>query len=61
MVVYVLRDERCSLDHPLGDAVEVLIRREDSERFHDEVRRDDPELARNLRIIERELEAGSLN
>ena len=61
VVVYVIRDERCSLDHPLGDAIEVLIRREDAERFVDEVRRVDPELARHLRIVERELEAGSLN
>ena len=61
MVVYVIRDERCSLDHPLGDAIEVLIRREDAERFLDQVRQDDPELARHLRIVERELEAGSLN
>jgi len=60
VVVYVICDERCNLD-PLGDAIEVLIRREDAERFLDEVRRDDPELARYLRIVERELEAGSLN
>jgi hypothetical protein len=31
VVVYVIRDERCSLDHPLGDAIEVLIRREDAD------------------------------
>jgi hypothetical protein len=61
VIVYVIRDHRCSLDHPLGDAVDVLVRREDAERFVDEVRRDDPELARHLRIVERELEAGSLN
>ena len=61
MVVYVIRDERCSLDHPLGDAIEVLIRREDAERFLDEVRKDDCELARHLRIVERELDAGNPN
>ena len=60
-VAHVIRDERCSLDHSLGDAIEVLIRREDAERFLGEVRKDDPELARHLRIIERELDAGSLN
>ena len=38
VVVYVIRDERCSLDHPLGDAIEVLISRKDAERFVDEVR-----------------------
>ena len=61
MVVYVIRDERCSLGHPLGDAIEVLISREEAEQFLDEVRRDDAELARHLRIVERELEAGRLN
>jgi hypothetical protein len=61
VVVYVIRDERCSLDHPLGDAIEVLIRREDAEQFLDEGRRDDPELARHLRIVERELESASPN
>jgi hypothetical protein len=60
VIIYVIRDQRCSIDPPLGDAIEVLIRREDAERF-DEVRRDDPELAGHLRIVERELEAGSLN
>jgi hypothetical protein len=61
VVVYVIRDERCSLDHPLGDAIEVLIGREDAQQFLEEVRKDDPELARHLRIVERELKAGSLN
>jgi hypothetical protein len=46
---------------PLGDAVETFIRREDAERFTEEVRRDEPDLASNLRIEERELEAGGLN
>jgi hypothetical protein len=45
-------------DHPLGDAVETFSRREDAERFVDEVRGDDPQLAANLRIDERELETG---
>jgi hypothetical protein len=61
VVVYVIRDERCSLDHPLGDAIEVLIRREDAERFLEEVRGDDPEVGAKLRIEERELEAGGVN
>lgn len=38
VVVDVIRDERCSLDHQLGDTIEVLIRSEDAERFLDEVR-----------------------
>jgi hypothetical protein len=61
VVVYVIRDERCSPDHPLGGAIEVLIRREDAERFLEEVRKDEPELARHLRIVERELDAGNPN
>jgi hypothetical protein len=39
----------------------VFIRREDAERFVEEVRGDDPELASYLQIEERELESGSLN
>jgi hypothetical protein len=46
---------------PLGDAIETFIRRADAERFVEEVRRDDPELASYLRIEERELEAGGPN
>lgn len=49
------------LDHPLGDAVETLIRRQDAERFIEEVRGDDPELASQLRVEERELEVGGRN
>jgi hypothetical protein len=48
-------------DFPLGDAIETFVRREDAERFLEEVRGDDPELARQLRIVERELESGGLN
>ncbi len=43
------------------DAVEVFVRREDAERFLEDVGRDDPELATHLRIEERELEAGGEN
>ncbi len=42
----------------LGDAVGTFIRREDAERFVEDVRRDDPEVASYLRIEERKLEAG---
>jgi len=61
MIVYAIIDLRSSPDHPLGDAVETFVRREDAERFIAEVRGDDPELAVFLRIEERELEAGGLN
>ena len=47
-----------SPDFPLGDALETFIRREDAERFIEEVRGDDPDIASYLRIEERELEAG---
>jgi hypothetical protein len=39
----------------------VFIRREEGERFIEEVRRDEPRLAETVRIEERELDAGSLN
>jgi hypothetical protein len=61
VIVYAIHDLRSSPDHPLGDAVETFVRREDTERFIEEVRGDDPELASYLRIEERELEAGGLN
>jgi hypothetical protein len=35
VLVFVICDVRCSLDHPLGDAIDVLVRREDAERFLD--------------------------
>ena len=55
MIVYAVIDLRSSPDHPLGDAVETVVRREDAERFIEEVRGDDPDLASYLRIEEREL------
>jgi hypothetical protein len=45
----------------LGDSLDVFVRREDAERFIEEVRGDEPELARYLRIEERELAAGGRN
>jgi len=39
----------------------VFIGREDAERFIEEVRGDDPEVAAKLRIEERQPEAGGLN
>jgi hypothetical protein len=61
MIVYAILDISSSPDHPLGDAIETFVRREDAERFVEEVRGDDPELASYLRIEERELEAGGRN
>jgi hypothetical protein len=44
--------------HPQTTAVQV---RRDAERFIEEVRGDDPEVAAKLRIEERELDAGDMN
>jgi hypothetical protein len=38
-----------------------FIRREDAERFIEDIRSDDPELIEGLRIEERELEPGGPN
>lgn len=56
VIVYAVIDDALSPTFPLGDALEVFIRREDAERFIAEVRGDDPEIAAKLRM-ERELEA----
>ena len=45
MIVYAVVDDALSPDFPLGVELEVLIRREDAERFVEEVRGDDPGLA----------------
>jgi hypothetical protein len=58
----VVVDDALSPDFPLGDAVETFIRREDAERFIEKIRSDDPEMAADMRIEERELEGiGGLN
>ena len=61
VILYAVVDDALSRDFPLGDAIEPFVRREDAERFIEEVRGDDPEIAAKLRIEERELEAGGLN
>jgi hypothetical protein len=53
VIVYAVVDDALSPDFPLGDAVDTFIRREDAERIIEEVRGDDPDLARSLRIEER--------
>ena len=58
VTVYPIIDLRSSRSHPLGEAVETFIRREDAERFVEEVRGDDPELPSYLLIEQREREAG---
>jgi len=45
VIVYAVVDDALSPDFPLGAELEVFIRREDAERFIEEVRGDDPEMA----------------
>ena len=53
MIVYAVADDALSPDFPLGVELGVFIRREDAERFIEEVRGDEPEIAVKLRIKER--------
>jgi hypothetical protein len=57
VLVYAVIDDSLSPTSPLSDSLDVFVRREDAERFIEEVRDDDPGLAKPLRIEERELEA----
>jgi hypothetical protein len=50
VIVYAVVDDALSPDFPLGDAIETFIRREDAERFIEEVRGDEPEIAAKLRV-----------
>jgi hypothetical protein len=49
VIVYAVVDDSLSR-HLLGDSIDVFVRREDAERFIEDVRGDDPELAKPLRI-----------
>jgi len=60
VLVYAVVDVALSPTFPLADALEVYVRREDAERFIEEVR-SERELAALLRIEERELKAGERN
>ena len=61
VIDYLVVDDALSPDFPLGHSLEVFIRRADAERFIEEVRGDDSEVADKLRIEERELVAGGRN
>jgi hypothetical protein len=61
VIVYAVVDLGLSPDFPLGDSLDVFIRREDAERFIAEVRHDAPEEARSLHVEERELRVGNQN
>jgi hypothetical protein len=60
VLVYAVVDDSLSPTSPLGDALDVFFRRKDAERFIEEVRGDDPELAEPLRVEELEFDAGGL-
>jgi hypothetical protein len=45
VLVYAVVDDSLSPTSPLGDSLDVFVRRDDAERFIEEVRGDDPELA----------------
>jgi hypothetical protein len=59
VLVYAVVDDALSPDFPLGVELEVFVRRDDAERFAEKVRGDDPEVAEELRIEERELRRGA--
>jgi hypothetical protein len=61
VIVYAVIDDALAPDFPLDDSVEVFVRREKAERFIEEVRGDEPEMAAKLRIEERELQVGGPN
>jgi len=61
VIGHAVVDDSLSPKSPLGDSVDVFVRREDASCFVEEVRGDEPEVASYLRIEERELEAGGLN
>jgi hypothetical protein len=59
LIMYSVDLPSRSSNHPFGR--DTFIRREDAERFIEELRKVEPEFASSLRVEERELEAGGLN
>ena len=53
VLVYAVVEDSLSPESPLGDSLDVFVRREDAERFIEEIRGDEPELAKPLRIEKR--------
>ena len=60
VIVYAVVDDSLP-PRSIWAVMDVCVRLEDAERFVEEVRGDEPELAKSLRIEKRELEAGALN
>jgi hypothetical protein len=61
VIVYAVVDDAPSPDVPPGGLPRVSLSAGGTKRFVEEMQGDDPELARSLRIEERELDAGGLN
>jgi len=59
LILYSVDLPSRNANHPFGR--DTFSRREDAERFIEELRRLEPEFANSLRIEERELEVGGLN
>jgi hypothetical protein len=59
LMVYSVRLGSTSANYPFGR--ETFTRREDAERFIEEMRKEEPDRASSLRIEEHELEAGGMN
>ena len=55
MRVYAIVNVTTRSDHSLGEALDEFLHRDDAERFVEDVRASEPELADELRIVEHEL------
>ena len=60
-VLYAVIDDSLSPTSPVADSVDLFVRQEEAERFSEEVRGDDHEIATKLRVEERELDGSGLN
>ena len=61
MIVYAVVDDALSPDFPLGDSLEVFVRREDAEQFIEECAATTRGWGRSSGVVERELEVGGPN
>jgi len=53
VIVYAVVDDSLSPTSPLDDSIDGFVRRQDAERFIEEIGGDDPELSKALRIERR--------
>ena len=61
MFVYAVVDDSLSPTSPLGDSIEVFVQRENAESFIEQIRGDNPELAKPPWFKERELDTCGVN